>query len=355
MTALGAGVGPPICVLGMGRSGTSLTARALNLLGVDLGPSERMLEVNDWNPAGFWEQRPIMDLNDEILTRLGGSYELPPELPDGWHRDPGMSEFHERASALVAELFPSDRRWGFKDPRTVITLPFWKDVVGAMHYVICARDPFEVARSHCVGFEQHTAEHFLGLWLRHNAAALRQTEGEHRAVVLYDEWHGDPDVVTRRLRRLVTGTDEPADEKLLAAVRATVQPDLHRQRADRGMTPAESALELRAMMSLLTALAVDPDPRAAAPLSALADDLEADWHARRALEGRLEDTVAALTAADARRAAAEAEHARLQGESERLMQELQRSTEALETIHASRSWRATAPLRRGARRFRALG
>ncbi len=39
----------PVCVTGMGRCGTSLTTRLIGLLGVDLGPADRMLpaEEND--------------------------------------------------------------------------------------------------------------------------------------------------------------------------------------------------------------------------------------------------------------------------------------------------------------------
>ena len=60
-----------VCILGMHRSGTSLLAR-INLLGVYLGPPNRLMPAAPENPKGFWEYQPIMELNNEILARLGG-------------------------------------------------------------------------------------------------------------------------------------------------------------------------------------------------------------------------------------------------------------------------------------------
>jgi hypothetical protein len=309
-------VGPPVCVLGLGRSGTSLAARALNLLGVDLGPPERMLPASDWNPAGFWEQEPIMRLNEEILERFGGSYEEPPDLPEGWQRDPRVGDLPGRAAELVADLFADGRRWGFKDPRTVLTLALWQDVVGEMAYVICARDPFEAAASHLVGFPDYDTEHFLGLWLRSNAAALRQTAGRRRVVVLHEEWFSDPGAVAQRLHGLIG--EGPVDEAIAAAIRDTVMPELHRQRA--GTDGADAPLEVRAMMALLGAMARgEPEE-----LQGLGASLDREWGERRA------------------RAADEAA----------LRRELSRAQRAVATLSSSRSWRLTAPLRAAAHRLR---
>src|SRR5258706_8380174 len=68
-----------ICVLGMHRSGTSLLARILNLLGVDLGPAEVLTtEPIAHNPKGYWEHHEITAISDAILKRYGGSWDEPP-------------------------------------------------------------------------------------------------------------------------------------------------------------------------------------------------------------------------------------------------------------------------------------
>lgn len=73
-----------VCVGGMGRSGTSLTMRLLNLLGVYLGPQEDMMQPQVDNPRGYWEHSKLTDLNEALLARLGGSWHEPPTFPPNW-------------------------------------------------------------------------------------------------------------------------------------------------------------------------------------------------------------------------------------------------------------------------------
>jgi hypothetical protein len=75
-----------VCVLGMHRSGTSVVTRVLNLLGVFLGPEDRLIRPATDNPRGFWEHGPIMRLNQRILARLGGHGFKPPACVPGWER-----------------------------------------------------------------------------------------------------------------------------------------------------------------------------------------------------------------------------------------------------------------------------
>ena len=59
-----------ICALGMHRSGTSVVARMLNLLGVYLGTDQSVSGTSEDNPKGYWEHHAIVLLNDEILDRF---------------------------------------------------------------------------------------------------------------------------------------------------------------------------------------------------------------------------------------------------------------------------------------------
>src|SRR6516162_4141212 len=97
-----------VCVLGMHRSGTSLVARLMNLLGIDLGAEEHLLGPQPDNPKGFWEYEPILDLNGEILGRLGGNWHEPPPLPRGWETAAEFADLRQRARDLVARSFASD-------------------------------------------------------------------------------------------------------------------------------------------------------------------------------------------------------------------------------------------------------
>jgi hypothetical protein len=83
-----------VCILGMHRSGTSLVSRALNVLGVYLGPEEQLMRPSTDNPAGHWESRPIKEINDEILSILGGSWQEPPPA-GGLGAQPGAGRAQE--------------------------------------------------------------------------------------------------------------------------------------------------------------------------------------------------------------------------------------------------------------------
>jgi hypothetical protein len=353
--------GPPVCVLGFGRSGTSLAARVLNLLGVDLGPEDRMLPASELNEAGFWEQAPIMELNEAILQAFGGTYGDPPAFPAGWIGDPRAASLRTRMGELLAELFPGDGRWGFKDPRTVDTLPLWQDVVGEMVYVICARDPYEVAASHQVGWPEYDTEHYVDLWLRANAAALRETAGLRRVVVLHHEWFEAPETVVRRLQALLHA---PVDDDRFRAAVATVRPELRRQRSqgDRLEERADVAIEIRAMAAVLEGMAIGGADSAPA-LPALGATLDREWRERHRREGDLwRAHMAAEEAGERARtehAAAEERLAAISKELAELRQKLTATAAerdevraALGMLESSRSWRLTAPLRGAAGRVR---
>ena len=104
-----------ICVLGMHRSGTSVIARMLNLLGVYLGPEERFLKPAFDNPKGFWEHRQISELNEEILNAFGGHHLAPPVLPEGWLKAPDLAGLRSRAQAIISDDFGRSDFWGWKD------------------------------------------------------------------------------------------------------------------------------------------------------------------------------------------------------------------------------------------------
>src|SRR5579883_1660351 len=117
----------PIAIAGMHRSGTSLVSHVLSTVGLYLGPPEEIVGANQDNLDGYWEHRGFVDINDEILARLGASWERPPELPLGLLELERLDDLRPRALALIEEL-STEPVWGWKDPRTSLTLPFWLDL-----------------------------------------------------------------------------------------------------------------------------------------------------------------------------------------------------------------------------------
>ena len=56
-----------LIVLGMHRSGTSVLARLLNMMGAYFGSEGISTGANEENPKGFWERRDVRDINDFVL------------------------------------------------------------------------------------------------------------------------------------------------------------------------------------------------------------------------------------------------------------------------------------------------
>jgi hypothetical protein len=201
----------------MHRSGTSLVARVLNLLGVSLGPEDHMLSPTEHNPSGFWEHASIVDFNDEILARLGGKWHDPPELPHRWHQDARFDDLKRSAAALVRKEFGESELWGWKDPRSCLTLPFWRTVAPPTHYVLCVRNPVDVARSlrHTMSFEAG-----VSLWLLYVRWALMHTGGRPRMFVFYEDLMSDPQAHADRLAGFIGeagAADRPEVQDALSA------------------------------------------------------------------------------------------------------------------------------------------
>lgn len=135
----------PVCIAGMHRSGTSLIASLLRRAGLHLGEEADLLPPAEGNPGGYFENRKFVDLNEELLARLGGTYFRPPVFAPGW-AEAALSALGDEAEAVVRG-FEGREPWGWKDPRNSLTLPFWTRLVDDVRTVICLRHPWDVADS----------------------------------------------------------------------------------------------------------------------------------------------------------------------------------------------------------------
>jgi hypothetical protein len=161
-------------LLCMHRSGSSLTASSFQELGMSLGPFP-LLGASPSNIHGHYESLPFYMLNckvqeialgfredfpnsEEVLTRFldgKGIWAEGVKIPD---------ELFDEGRRLVAELVGSGAISGFKDPRTVLTWPFWRQVLEEFHslrvvVVPLLRSPHEIAMSLCT-----RSDGALGYW-----------------------------------------------------------------------------------------------------------------------------------------------------------------------------------------------
>ncbi len=139
-----------VLVLGMHRSGTSVLAGTLNILGVSFG--DKLIAAGSDNVRGYFEHSDFLHLNRDFLVSFGldgdGRYG---ELPAEWMFDERTAVFKEKIKAIIEDQFSGAYIFGFKDPRISILLPAYLDVLKELgveiRVVVSVRNVAEVAAS----------------------------------------------------------------------------------------------------------------------------------------------------------------------------------------------------------------
>lgn len=189
-----------IIILGMHRSGTSLTTRLVNMMGAYVGAEGTSIGFNEENPKGFWERKDVIEVNDAILSHFGCSWDNLHDWPIEGHEEhlPELpEEITKRIKNLILEL-DAHRPWVMKDPRLCHTFPFWRAHLEVPVIIFAHRDPLEVATSlqHRNGF---TLPHAIALWEYAMVGALNSIQGLPVIHVDYTEMMKSPVPTTERL------------------------------------------------------------------------------------------------------------------------------------------------------------
>ncbi len=215
---------PCMVVLGMHRSGTSSLAGCLQKMGLYLGD---VYESNPHNSKGNRENQRVRDLNDQVLACNKAGWDYP---PSHWQR---LSWTDEQAAArdeLIRNMQTEAKAngatyWGFKDPRTLVTWPFWKHSLPQLCLVGTFRHPVAVAAS-LQKRDGMQPEKAYKLWCAYNQRLLKICRSRpfrlfdfdssaslyRRALVAFAEEHAmDPagaDFFEEELRSTRFGKDE---------------------------------------------------------------------------------------------------------------------------------------------------
>ena len=214
-----------ICIAGMGRSGTSLCAQLLYRCGLSLGPHEDFIPADEGNADGYWENARFVALDDDILRAFHGAWDAPPLLGADWCESEQLEPMRERARALI-EMFAGEAHWGWKDPRTSLTMPFWRALIPGLKVVICVRHPLEVVISLS---KRHYFSYALGmrLWYEYNRAILDAVPPEERVITHYNAYFANPQAEFRRVLRAV---GMPANGRRVARACSAIAPNLRHAR-----------------------------------------------------------------------------------------------------------------------------
>jgi len=152
-----------LIVLGMHRSGTSCLTGTIEQYGVNLG---EVFTENPFNKKGNRESAAVQALNNDVLAANGGAWDLPVDVVK-WDDDHRA----RREVILQALKTGSDAWWGFKDPRVLLTLPFWLEGIDSPKFVGTYRHPYRVARS-LNHRDRMPTENAYRLWMTYNRRLL---------------------------------------------------------------------------------------------------------------------------------------------------------------------------------------
>jgi hypothetical protein len=170
-----------------------MVGRVLNQCGLDLGPPDELLGPHKDNLFGYFENRSFLEIDEALLEHYGGSWDNPPGLKNGWEHDAGLDQIRCRAQELI-NRFNGSPHWGWKQPRATVLVPFWKALIPDVRFVICIRNPLDVAKSlakrDVISILQGT-----NLWSRYMHAVIRDTEGSPRVFTFYEDYfNGDQEI-----------------------------------------------------------------------------------------------------------------------------------------------------------------
>jgi hypothetical protein len=200
----------------MHRSGTSALARGLQMLGVYLGND--FLSPQPDNPTGYWEDRNIYQINERLLAVFGLKWEDVALIDDARWNEQAVEPLLAEAVQYLRSQFVSHPLWGFKDPRTIRLLPFWRSALHRLEvdecYLVVIRNPSSVANSlmRRQGMDAVTA-HLL--WLVYVVPNLSLIADRRFIVADYDLVMADP---RQELERIARGLNIPLNDLSKAGI-----------------------------------------------------------------------------------------------------------------------------------------
>ena len=190
-----------IFVLGMHRSGTSVLAHTINLMGAFVGDDSELLPAHpDVNPTGYWERADIVAEHDRFLASNGFAWATVANfalerINEDWRRN-----LAAELQGIVRRIAHPQSSLVIKDPRLCLMLPVWHEFAAAPAHVVMVRDPRKIAASLMAAFpNSFTTDFLMALWQKYMQSALAALAGERVLFVSYARMLEDCEAEYRRL------------------------------------------------------------------------------------------------------------------------------------------------------------
>ena len=260
-----------IIVLGVMRSGTSLTADLIRLWGAYAGSKDLLWEsdVNDPRGYGYMEYKPLQDLNNELLD----NNDRVPPLVESLDQKISSRNYQRQAKSLLRTMDDMTKKdkaheWVWKDARLPLTLPFWSPQWGDVIYVITIRHPAEIALSlaHAAEIDKENLPYSAGFlyWQYCMLQIISFTQHSRRKIFIgYDQLLDNPLQECTRLSNFLDNNCKKssfASQKRIAAMLPRVAKNQQHQNYKRSLAEMPQATrEQRALYNFLRVKILFPD------------------------------------------------------------------------------------------------
>jgi hypothetical protein len=170
-----------LIIVGMHRSGTSLTASILQECGLDIG--KELMPDTKGNVKGHFENMEFYRFHMDLLRRHD-------EHPDGWvdRKIRVRNRFYAKGKKLIASN--QSAQWGWKDPRTTLFLNYWSRLLPDAKYLFVYRKPWEVVdsmiRRDTDSVLKEDIEVPVKSWTHYNKLALEHYDKHQKDSLLVD-------------------------------------------------------------------------------------------------------------------------------------------------------------------------
>ncbi len=204
-----------LLVLGMHRSGTSAAAKALEVLGANMG--EHLMPGAADNPLGFFEDQQLQHLNEGWLAQQGLAWDSVTASAEATVQPDLIEAQREVIGQRLRDRLEMPL-WAFKDPRMCRLFWLWQPALRELSVdtrcVFVLREPFAVAQSLLRRNGMPLAQGLL-LWRLHNVEAFSAFQGMRGGHLFYEDLLSNPMVELPRLARDL-GLDAPDARRLRA-------------------------------------------------------------------------------------------------------------------------------------------
>jgi len=175
-----------VVVLGA-RSGTSLVAGMLHILGVDMGDEMRAPDAT--NPTGYYEDLHFVKVTSDLIeASKSGVFETKNA------RNTTLGHLMNIRDVVWKHEGPL---WGFKAPGTIFVLPLYELFLRNPHYIVCRRDPVQVGKS--LKKMGHKLPKSKKSWTEVGKgvqnALMKNTAGKKRFIVDFDVLMSSPEKI----------------------------------------------------------------------------------------------------------------------------------------------------------------